>query len=379
MFLFKCSRPGDRSGSRFVPREDDPESGFVPREDDAESGFVPREDDPESGCSGRDDGRCLPEKVKKLTSHDVYLRSWVEEGEIERAPVLATGRPTNYVDEVFCFEVENGVTISDIDYSPLDLQTSLSADGATCRMSGNAYEAPADYVVTFLMFPGDDPEFVTSSSTTHASSASSESLPEVLLKYPVVGQVVSAREHPSSDEFNWEEEMYSTVAISAGDDPEFGTSSSTTPVSSASSESFLEVRLNNPVVEQVVNAREELSSDEFTWEEERLARAVVSIEDVLGIATIRTTRSLCFSSAAIFDFHLEYPDMELVVRKDVGRRKNHTIVVIDGPFQDDDPNIKWIPEMVALYGQSPDGSLRREDSVFTRPFWWLLRKLGLSR
>src|SRR6218665_1151780 len=131
MFLFKCARPGDRSGGRFVPREDDPESGF----------------------SGRDDGRCLPEKVKKLTYHDVYVRSWVEEGEIERAPVLATGRPTNYVDEVFCFEVENGVTISDIDYSPLDLQTSLSADAATCRMSGNAYEAPADCVVTFSMFP----------------------------------------------------------------------------------------------------------------------------------------------------------------------------------------------------------------------------------
>src|SRR6218665_718406 len=148
MFLFKCSRPGDRSGGRFVPREDHPESGFVPREDDAESGFVPREDDPESGCSGRDDGRCLPEKVKKLTSHDVYVRSWVEEGEVERAPLPANGRPPNYVDEVFCFEVERGETFSDSDYSP-----SLSADGATCRMSGNAYEATADCVVTFPMFP----------------------------------------------------------------------------------------------------------------------------------------------------------------------------------------------------------------------------------
>src|SRR6218665_2223824 len=208
MFLFKCSRPGDRSGGRFVPREHDPESGFVhreddaesgfvpreddvesgfvhreddaesgfvpreddvecgfvpreddvesgfvPREDDVESGFVPREDDVESGFSGRDDGRCLPEKVKRLISHDVYLRSWVEEGEIERSPVPASGRPTDFVDEVFCFEVENGETISDREYSPLDLQTSLSADAATCRMSGNAYEAPADCVVTFPMFP----------------------------------------------------------------------------------------------------------------------------------------------------------------------------------------------------------------------------------
>jgi len=42
--------------------------------------------------------------------------------------------------------------------------------------------------------------------------------------------------------------------------------------------------------------------------------------------------------------------MELVVRRDVGRRRNHTIVVIDEPFQDEDPNIRWIPEMVALYG-----------------------------
>src|SRR6218665_2683284 len=115
------------------------------------------------------------------------------------------------------------------------------------------------------------------------------------------------------------------------------TSPSTTPASSTSSESLLEVLLNNPVVEQVINAREELSSDEFTWEEERLARAVVSTEDVLEFATIRSTRSLCFSSAPIFDFHLEGPGMELVVRRDVGRRKNHTIVVIDGPFQDDDP------------------------------------------
>ena len=142
MLLFKCSRPGDRSGGRFVPREDDPESGFVPREDDAESGF-----------SGRDDGRCLPEKVKKMISHDVYLRSWVEEGEIERAPVLANGRPTNYVEEVFCFEVENGETISDGECSPQELQTSFSADAATCRMSGNAYEAPADRVINFSMFP----------------------------------------------------------------------------------------------------------------------------------------------------------------------------------------------------------------------------------
>src|SRR6218665_511854 len=124
MFLFKCSSPGDRSGGRFVPRADG-----------AESGFVPLSDDVESGCFGRDDCRGLPEEVKKRTSRDVYGRSWVKQGEIERAPVPANGRPTNCVDEVFCFEVKSGETFSDSDYGSLNLQNSLSVDAATYRMS----------------------------------------------------------------------------------------------------------------------------------------------------------------------------------------------------------------------------------------------------
>jgi len=122
---------------------------------------------------------------------------------------------------------------------------------------------------------GDDPEIMTSLSTTPASSTSPVSSPP-----PVSSPSSVSSASPASS------------ASASGDNPEFVTSPSTTSAFSASSKSLLEVLLNNPVVEKVVNAREELSSDELMWEEERLARAVVSTEDMLEFVTIRSTIGL---------------------------------------------------------------------------------------
>lgn len=96
MFLLKFLRFGGRSGCRFDPTADDVEAG----------------------CSRPDDGRCLPEKVKEMTSHDCSCIN-IEKDENDWSPVPVIGRQTtctcHFIDEVCCSDLGSGQTFAHSD------------------------------------------------------------------------------------------------------------------------------------------------------------------------------------------------------------------------------------------------------------------------